>query len=69
MKIHEILEQHAVYDGKPNFMPGSLVVDVLNHNSYGGTEQDRMDALKSGDMQNPKRYLVRVTVEYEEVPF
>lgn len=65
MKIHEILEQYAIYGEKPNFMPGLLVMNVLNHNSEGGTKEDLEIVKAEGYLDNPKRYKVRVTIEYE----
>lgn len=67
MVVHEILEQHAIFDGSPEFMDGSLIINTLNHNSYGGSPALMREAEADADMKNPKRYIVRVTIEYEEV--
>lgn len=67
MRVHEVLEQHAIYDGNPDFMDGSLIINTLNHNSYGGTPAVMREANSDPEMKNPRRYLVRVTIEYEEV--
>ncbi|KGA24934.1 hypothetical protein AO825_08410 [Pectobacterium brasiliense] len=67
MWVHEILEQHAIFDGKPDFMDGSLIINTLNHKSYGGTPAAMRESNSDPDMKDPKRYLVRVTIEYEEV--
>lgn len=67
MLVHEVLEQHAIYDGKPDFMDGPLIINTLNHNSYGGTPSVMREANSDPEMKNPRRYLVRVTIEYEEV--
>lgn len=63
----EVWEQNAVFDGRPDFVDGSLVMNVLNHNSYGGTRQDVVDAAENGDMENPKLFRVRVSVHIEEI--
>lgn len=50
-----------------DFMDGSLIINTLNHKSYGGTPATMREANSDPDMKDPKRYLVRVTIEYEEV--
>lgn len=67
MKLAEIAEQDAVFDGEPDFMPIGAVMNLLNYNAYGGTWADQAEARESGDMNNPIRYRVRVTVEYVEL--
>jgi len=65
--IHEILEQDAIYDGKPAFPPGGMLVGLLNYYALGGTRQDMEVLRASGEYPNPKRYRVRLTIEYEEI--
>lgn len=65
-KLVEVCEQNAVFDGKPNFMPMNLVMNVLNHNAYGGTRQDAKDAADTGEMADPRLFTVRVKVEVIE---
>ena len=67
MKIVEVAEQNAVFDGKPDFMPMGLVMNVLNYNSYGGTGVAVVAAKAEGEMDDPRLFRVRVTVEVEEV--
>lgn len=67
METHEILEQHAIFDGLPDFMDGSLVINTLNHKSYGGTPAVMREAQTDPDMKDPRRYLVRVTIQYQQV--
>ncbi len=67
MQLVDVWEQNAVFDGKPDFMPGSLVMNVLNHNAYGGTRSDAKEAAENGEMANPKLFRVRVKVEVEEI--
>lgn len=67
-KIHEILEQDAVYDGKPSFAPGGMIMDVLNYYALGGTRQRAQELRDSGEAPNAKRYMVRVTIETDEYP-
>ena len=61
-EIREILEQRAIFDGKPRFMCGGAVINLLNHYSYG----DMKDAEDDG-CENPKKYLVRIIIETEEL--
>lgn len=61
-QIHEILEQHAIFDGKPRFMCSSAVINLLNHYSYG----DIQDAVDDG-CENPRKYKVRIIIETEEI--
>lgn len=65
--IKEIVEQDAIFDGEPDFLPLSAAISLMNHNSYGGTEGDLVWALSEG-MEKPKRYKVRLILEVEEIP-
>ena len=67
MQLMDVFEQIAVFDGKPDFMDGSLVMNVLNHKSYGGTRRDAEAAAETGEMACPKLFRVRVTIEVEEI--
>ena len=67
MKLMDVWEQNAVFDGEPDFMDGSLVMNVLNHNAYGGTRKDVENAAETGEMARPKLFRVRVTIEAEEI--
>jgi hypothetical protein len=66
-KLIEIMEQDAVFDGKPDFMPLGAVVNLLNYNSYGGTPSDLQEAIDTQEMDNPKRYRVQIHVYVEEL--
>lgn len=67
MTAKEVVEQHAIFDGKPEFPPLSMAIYLMNHYAYGGTRKDLEEAKKDEDMADPKRYKVRLTLSYEEV--
>lgn len=64
--IH-IMEQDAVFDGAPDFMPLGAVINLLNYKSYGGTQKDLEEAKSLGEMDNPKRYRVQLHLYIEEL--
>jgi len=66
-KLIEIMEQDAVFDGKPDFMPLGAVINLLNYNAYGGTPNDLQEAKDTGELENPKRYRVQVHIYAEEL--
>jgi hypothetical protein len=65
-QLIEILEQKAVFDGKPRFMDGGAVINLLNHYSYGGSSE-AITLAKEDGCENPKEYIVTVRVEVEEI--
>lgn len=65
--IKDIIEQHAIYDGEPDIQPLNMAINLLNHNSYGGTPDDLVWAQNDADLSNPKRYKVTLTLSVEEV--
>lgn len=67
MKLIDLWEQYAVFDGKPDFMAGSLVMNVLNHNAYGCSIKDVEMAAETGEMSEPKLFKVRVCIYAEEI--
>lgn len=60
--LHEIAEQDAIFDGKPDFLPSGLIINVLNHNAIGGSEEDMKNVRQYA--RNPVRYKVRVSISY-----
>ena len=66
MEIIEVVEQAAIFDGKPNLYPLSAAISLINHNAYGGTLKDLQEAKEDG-LLNPKRYNVRLVLSIEEL--
>jgi len=65
-QIVDIIEQNAVYDGKYNFPPTSMLITLLNHYCYGGTKADMEEGKQSGELLNPVRYKTRIIIEVEQ---
>lgn len=64
----DIVEQCAIFDGKPEFsLPLAAVVNLLNFHSFGGTPCDMEEATRDKDIDNPKRYRVTLRLDYEEL--
>lgn len=63
--IHAVLEQNAIYDGKPDFIDVGLLIYTLNHRAFGGTEEEF--ELAKGQLDDPKMYKTRVIIEYEGI--
>jgi len=59
-KLITVMEQEAIFDGKPDFMPMSALINLLNHNSWGDDDD-------TSDLVNPKRYKVQLHLYVEEV--
>lgn len=67
-QIVEIVEQNAIYDKRKEFMSGSLLINILNHNAYGGTKQDLAEGIASGELSSEaKLYKTRIIIEVEEI--
>lgn len=64
-ELKEILEQDAIFDGKLDLMPMSLAINILNHNSWGGTPDDMREAAK--EIDNPRRYRITLALYVEDV--
>lgn len=64
--IHEILEQDAVFDGKPYFPPGGMLIELLNFYACGGTKQAVKELRESGEAPDATRYKVRLIIEIEQ---
>lgn len=65
--IHDIVEQNAVYDGKPEFPPCTMLMSILNHYCIGGTASEAALLRDSGEAENAKLYKVRIIIETEEL--
>ena len=65
--IIDIVEQHAIYDGKPNLQPLGMAINMLNYHAFGGSPNDLIEAKKDRSLENPKRYKVKLTLSIEEV--
>jgi len=65
MEVKDIIEQNAIFDGEPDFLPFAACLYLLNHNSFGGTPKDFKEAKE--ELDNPRRYRVRLTLEYEDI--
>jgi len=64
----DIVEQCAIFDGKPDFsVPLSAAINLLNFYSFGGTPDDMDVAVKDKNIDNPKRYKVTLRLDYEEL--
>ena len=64
----EIVEQTAIFDGRPEFsLPLAAVVNLLNFHSFGGTTNDLKEALADKSIDNPKRYRVSLHLYCEEL--
>lgn len=59
------VEQTAIYDGEPEFIPMPALIDLLNYHSDGGTPSDLEQAKRY--MKNPKRYRVQLRLYVEEI--
>jgi hypothetical protein len=64
-QIIDVVEQSAIFDGKPDFPPLSMAIYLMNHYSFGGSPQDL--AAAANELENPKRYKVRLILEVEEL--
>lgn len=64
---HDIIQQNAIFDGKPDFIPTSAAICLLNHHSYGGTPNDFKEAVEDDQLEDPRRYKVTMTIEVEEI--
>lgn len=63
MTIHEIAEQEAVFDGAPRpYVDAAALLLLLNHRAYGSLGEARQDGIR-----DPRRHVVRVRIEYEEL--
>jgi len=64
----DIVEQSAIFDGKPEFsVPLAAVINLLNFHAFGGTPGDLEDAKMEGDMTDPRRYRVTLRLDCEEL--
>lgn len=67
--IEHVMQQDAIFDGRPEFVDVSLVMNVLNHNSFGGTKKDLLE-MRASPQDFParhglKRYKVTICVYAE----
>lgn len=64
----DIVEQSAIFDGKPEFsLPLAAVVNLLNFHGYGGTPKDLQEAIEDPSISDPRRYRVTLRLDYEEL--
>ena len=64
----DIVEQTAIFDGRPEFsLPLTAVVNLLNFHSFGGTPDHMKEALADESIDNPKRYRVSLHLYCEEL--
>lgn len=67
LKLIEIVQQDAIYDGEPQLMPLGALVNLLNYHASGGTPKDLDEAKSSGEFKSPKRYRVQLHLYVGEV--
>lgn len=67
--LEHVMQQDAIFDGRPEFVDVSLVMNVLNHNSFGGTKREllemRANPINYPNMHGLKRYKVTICVYAE----
>ena len=64
----DIVEQTAIFDGRPEFsLPLAAVVNLLNFHSFGGTPNDMKKVLADKSICNPKKYRVSLHLYCEEL--
>lgn len=66
MMAHSVIEQDAIYDGAPKFMPDKLIMDLLTWNSL--EPSDLVHAKNDPNLRQLTRYKVRVIIKYEPYP-
>ena len=50
----DIVEQSAIFDGKPEFsLPLAAVIGLLNFHAHGGTPKDLQDAIEDQSISDP----------------
>ena len=64
----DIVEQTAIFDGRPEFsLPLCAVINLLNFHSFGGTPNDMKEVLQDKSIKDPKRYKVTLSLHCEEI--
>ena len=64
-ELKEVLEQDAIFDGKPKLIPLGALMNLQNWYAEGGTPHDMRQA--KGYMKNPKRYRIQLHLYVEEL--
>ena len=65
--IVDICIQNAIFDGEPDFIPTAAAIYLINHHSFGGSTKHMEEIVKSGELNNPKKYEVTLELSYKEL--
>jgi hypothetical protein len=64
----DIVEQNAVFNGKPEFsLPLAAAINLLNFHGFGGTPKDMQKAIEDPCVSDPRLYRVTLRLDYEEL--